>query len=198
VRRLSLLLALAASLSALAAVAQAASPSVTARQATAAFKSHLAAVYGRHYSRAGRRWALCPRAELFPRPAAGAVAYCMAEFRYGRRWRFVEGSVIARPSGMRADFAFERTWIRRWRRSPASCTRSWGVTGRLYTNDGACDGDMAGDLERAMRAHQSTRRAFVHGTNMAGFQKVGEYRCRRHGVTVACVNGMGDAFRVVG
>jgi hypothetical protein len=32
------------------------------------FKRHLAAVYGRHYRRARRRWALCPGAEVIPQP----------------------------------------------------------------------------------------------------------------------------------
>lgn len=138
---------------------------------------------------------------MIPQPGgapASEVVFCMAEFSYHRRRRFLEGRVDVLASGMRAHVAYERTWIRRWRRSSAARTGPWGVTGTLYSNDGACNGDMAGDLERAMRSGQSTRRAFVRGTNTAGFGKVIEYRCHRHGVTVSCVNGMGDAFRLIG
>ena len=101
-------------------------------------------------------------------------------------------------SSVRARVVYARSWIRRWRRTPAGCGRGWGVTGTLFDNDHACNGDMAGDIERAMRSGQSTRSAYVHGTNTAGFDKLGAYRCHRRGVTVTRVNAMGDAFRVVG
>jgi len=160
-------------------------------RATARFKAHLGAVYKARWRHASRRWAACPRAEELPQ-----VVYCMAEFKHRGRWRLVDGWV-ARPS-FRARLAYARSWTRRWRRTPSACARGWGVTGTIFDNDHACNGDMAGDLERAMRGGQSTRMAYVHGTNMAGFGKVGAYRCHRSGVAVTCANAMGDSFRVVG
>jgi hypothetical protein len=189
-RRIPLVLALAASLFAIA-TAQAAPGGRVARRATANFKAHLGVVYRAGWRHASRRWAVCPRAEVLPQ-----VVFCMAEFRYHRRWRLVDGSVDR--GSFRARLVYARSWIRRWRRTPAGCARAWGVTGTLFDNDHACNGDMAGDLERAMRSGQSTRWAYVHGTNMAGFGKVGAYRCHRAGGSVKCANAMGDEFRVVG
>jgi hypothetical protein len=100
---------------------------------------------------------------------------------YKARWHHASGS-----------------WVRRWRRTPSGCGRVWGVAGTIYDNDHACNGDMAGDIERALRGGQSTRLAFVHGTNTAGFGKVVEFHCHRRGVSATCANAMGDAFRVVG
>ena len=163
----------------------------TSGRATARFKAHLGAVYKARWRHASRRWAVCPRAEVMPQ-----VVYCMSEFSYHGRWRLVDGWV-ARPS-FRARLAYVRSWVRRWRRTPSACARAWGVAGTIYDNDHACNGDMAGDIERAMRSGQSTRWAYVHGTNMAGFGTFGAYRCHRSGVSVTCANAMGDSFRVVG
>ena len=163
----------------------------TSGRATARFKAHLGAVYKARWRHASRRWALCPRAEVLPQ-----AVLCMAEFRYHGRWRFLEGTLFRRTFRARVEYA--RSWVRRWRRTPSGWARAWGVAGTIYDNDHACNGDMAGDIERALRSGRPTRSAFVHGTNTAGFGHVVAYRCHRSGVSVTCVNAMGDAFRVVG
>ena len=163
----------------------------TSGQAHRAVKADLGVVYKARWRHASRRWALCPRAGC--RPGSCSAWASSATTGAGASSR----TTVFRSS-FRARVEYERSWVRRWRRTPSGCARAWGVAGTIYDNDHACNGDMAGDLERAMRSGQATRRAFVHGTNTAGFGQVVDYRCHRRGVSVTCANAMGDAFRVVG
>src|SRR4051794_33118296 len=188
--RIPVVLAVAACLLAIA-PAQAATGGQVSRRATAALKAHLGVVYKARWRHASRRWALCPRAEVLPQ-----VVFCMGEFRYHGRWRFLEGT-IARGS-FRARVVYARSWVRRWRRTPSGCGRAWGVAGTIYDNDHACNGDMAGDIERAMRSGQSTRRAFVHGTNTAGFGQGGADRLPPPGRSGTGVKALGGAVPVGG
>jgi hypothetical protein len=167
--------------------------------ATTWFKRLLAEKYGATWSRAGVRWAKCPRQEFFPHGASGdgsAEAYCMAEFRSGHVWRYVAASVqqgLVAPVLAREPFT--RRWTRRWRRSPARCLDQLRVPGRAYSNDGACEALMISDLAFGLRTGHHARRAYWHGTNTAGFGKLAAHRCRWRARSVTCRNALGDAFR---
>jgi hypothetical protein len=172
---------------------------LTETNATASFKRLLADKYGAQWTGAAVSWALCPREEFFPDGFDGEsepVALCMAQFRSGRTWRYVSASVEqTEPGPAFSGRPYTRAWARKWRKLPSKCLRQLDVRGRAYSNDGSCPALMISDLAYAVRKGKSTRRAFWHGTNTAGFQKLVSYRCRTRGRTITCTNALGDAFR---
>lgn len=169
------------------------------RNATAMLKKQLAHRYGSAWTDASRHWALCPKEEFFRHGFDGKsrpVAICMAEFRStGKRWRFVSATLQEKASGTAIDKPFTRTWKRRWHKQSSRCRRQADVRGAIYSNDGTCPALQVSDLAYALARHQSTKFAYWHGTNTAGFEKVARFRCHRHGRSIRCVNKMGDGFR---
>lgn len=172
---------------------------LTAANATQHFRANLARVYRRAWTRAGRRWAKCPRQQFFPRGLTGQrgpEAICMAQFRHRRRWRRVQALLEQTESGPGfRQRPFTRTWRRRWQRRGATCRRQAGVRGTISSNDATCPALMVSDLAFEVRRGRRPRRAISHGTNTAGFERIVIFRCRTRGRTIRCTNGMGDAFR---
>ncbi|WP_028061170.1 hypothetical protein [Candidatus Solirubrobacter pratensis] len=178
---------------------------LTKANATAAFKTLLAAKYGSAWSDAARAWALCPREEFFPLADNDddgeyddglPAAICMAQFRHGRTWRYVSGRIEEGQDG--AVFEpkpYTREWTRKWRKLPAKCLRQLHLRGTAYSNDGTCPALMISDLAYDVRKGRKPRRAYWHGTNTAGFQTLASYRCTTRARIVTCTNGLGDALR---
>lgn len=143
---------------------------------------------------------LCPAREIIHQ-----VASCAAEFEYHGIWRLVIGTVTQQqvdngsfnangsPMGNPKDqgtIRFVRAWRRRWRSTPAKCLRSYGLPGRLSSNDGFCYAQLAQDTNTAGVV-------YVHGTDTAGFDPIYRYACRRYRGGKQCTNRVGDAFRYV-
>jgi len=149
------------------------------------FRAYIATTFGVRNPRYSR----CPQAQRLQ----GGLALCEAQFRQGPRWRYVSAGV--RRNGTIA-FPFTRTWVRRWRGCPVHDRRF--VPGTLRVNNNDCGGAslMASDIQHAVLFRSGfPRRAFVHGTNTAGFGPRVEYRCVRNNRTARCVNQLGDSFR---
>ena len=67
---------------------------LTKTNATSAFKRALAEYYGSRFTGASQSWALCPSQEFFPDGFDGddeapPSAFCMAQFKSGRTWRYI-------------------------------------------------------------------------------------------------------------
>ncbi|WP_156028369.1 hypothetical protein [Candidatus Solirubrobacter pratensis] len=170
---------------------------LTRGNATAAFKDLLASKYPA-FKRASVKWALCPREEFFPAGLDGdspPSALCMAQFRSGRTWRYVSARIEQHEPGVLMDKPYTRTWTRRWRKLPSRCLHELDVRGTAYSNDGTCPALMISDLAYTVRKGKRPRRAYWHGTNTAGFQKLASYRCTTRTRTITCTNALGDAFR---
>ena len=171
---------------------------LTQANATSAFKRALADSFGSRFTHASRSWALCPSQEFFPHGVdneSSPSAACMAHFKSGRTWRYVSALIEQGDNGAEMNKPYARAWTRKWRALGPKCLKQVQVKGRVASNDGACPALMTSDLDYAVRTHHSTRRAFWHGTNTAGFEKVARYRCKTHARTITCTNGLGDAFR---
>jgi hypothetical protein len=150
---------------------------------------------------------LCPRVEEFE----GRVL-CQAEFEYRGVWYFVaghvtkaesennifeEGSTVPVSGGdpnETATIDFARTWHRWWRTEPASCLRGWNLRGTIRTNDGDCDGQLAGDLVYNGQVSYRASKVQVHGTDLAGFGPIVVYHCHPSRPHIRCANAVGDSF----
>jgi hypothetical protein len=135
---------------------------------------------------------VCPGIEI-----SNAHSFCIAEYPAGGHWHLVEGIVTVSGHQYVATVGFHRAWIRQWRRSGPSCLAEYNVTGHLESNDGACDGHMASEVEYELRHyHRVPKRTAWAGTNTAGFNPVVLWHCQgtRFG-RVVCSNAVGDAFR---
>jgi hypothetical protein len=143
-----------------------------------------------------------PAREGPPCPAQEIIrgrAYCMLEYEFEGRWYLVSGYVnIKGRSDTEAHGGVIRSWLRGWRQTPMSCARSWGDKGTLSSNDGACHGDIANDIDTYLRlGHPAISNLSSHGTNTAGFDSFYGFNCRRSGRVFLCTNALGDAFRYV-
>ena len=173
---------------------------LTKTNATSAFKRALAEYYGSRFTGASQSWALCPSQEFFPDGFDGddeapPSAFCMAQFKSGRTWRYISVGIDQGDDGAEMSKPYTRAWTRKWRMLGPKCLKEARVKGRVASNDGTCPALMVSDLDYAIRTHHSTRRTFWHGTNTAGFQTVARYRCRSRARTITCTNALGDAFR---
>jgi hypothetical protein len=140
-----------------------------------------------------REGASCPAQEIIQ-----GRAYCILEYEFGGRWFQASGFVSITGSDIEAHGKVSQSWLRGWRPSPVSCARSWGDKGTLSSNDGACHGDIANDIDTYLRlGHPAFQRLSAHGTNTAGFSSIYEFRCVRSGPAFLCTNALGDAFRYV-
>jgi hypothetical protein len=147
----------------------------------ALFRSYIASTYGV----SDPEYAECPKVERF-----NGMALCNAQFRQGRKWRYVSTSVrddntVAHP--------FTRTWTRKWR----SCRkRDRYAPGKLRSNMGYCDYLMAGDIQYSVEFQgRFPKKVVVHGTNTAGFGEIVKYKCTHEQRTARCRNSLGDAFK---
>lgn len=130
-------------------------------------------------------YARCPLVERFD-----GRAICKAEFRDGRKWRYVSVNLLEDGS---SEFPFTRSWVRKWR----TCKRGGRyVPGKLRANSGACDYLMASDIQYSVENRDRwPRSTSVHGTNWAGFAGIARYACKRKGRTAQCTNDLGDSFK---
>lgn len=183
---------------------------LTESNAAAEFRRLLGERYGRAFTGASRPWAICPDEEFFPLAdhdddgyydEGTPAAICMAQFRSpGGQWRYVSGRLEEGEDG--AVFSpkpWTRTWTRKWRKLPPKCLKQAGVrTGRAYANDGTCPARMLSDVARQIKQNPDRKRfPYIgwYGTNLAGFEKVAQFKCKRTGRTIKCANGLGDEWR---
>ena len=182
---------------------------LTEDNAAREFRRLLGERYGRAFTGASKPWAICPDEEFFPLADhdddgyyddGTPAALCMAQFKApGGQWRYVSVRLEEGEDG--AVFAtkpFTHTWTRKWRAMGSRCLKQAGVRGRVLSNDGSCPTRMLSDVASALK--QSPKRKRIpyigwYGTNLAGFEKVARFDCRRTGRTVRCQNGLGDAWR---
>lgn len=162
---------------------------LTPHRAAVAFKHELADQYSSRWTHARPAWVDCPKQEIFALGGSGPkTALCMAQFKRHGRWRYVSGSVNAR---LHADLSYARSWVRKWRRAGHKCLHGADLSGRLWSNTGACEAQMAGDIAFLHSIGKPVRRVGSHGTNTAGFEHLVLFRCHQCGSGWQCVNPAG-------
>jgi hypothetical protein len=176
---------------------------LTVTSATDAWAQYLTGKYGAGFSTSGRRLVRCSKEQIWTNDDGFRETYCEAQFKAGRTWRHVTGSVTEDGSNrLVVDSNWSRKWQRRWHR-PAGCTRNWRdwrVDTRrvsIWSNNGGCYGDILGDIQRrALKTGGASKfSAWNHGTGTAVYPEIYRYRCRKRNHAVTCTNDMGDAFR---
>ena len=135
---------------------------------------------------------ICPSIEVF-----GGHAHCMVEYPSKGLWHLASGTVTVEGVGYGVEVTYHKSWMRRWRTEPASCTRGWGLSGTIQTNSGLCYADMASDIAYNLREHRGTRLIGEHGTDLAGYQPIVLFRCHRRASAISCSNAVGDSFRYI-
>jgi hypothetical protein len=161
---------------------QEASDTLTAASATRIFRDYLASKYGTAFTKAKVSYSKCANLE-----SNEGRADCVPEFGTGRTWRL--RSVFIATDGKVDGKPFVRKWKRKMRKQSASCLRSWGVKGTLYSNQGVCSA--------ALAFHYFRGQTFTGGTGSGSFLKLNRYPCKVAGRTVRCKNALGDAIRWV-
>lgn len=139
---------------------------------------------------------VCPSVEIFSfGPQSPEMSGCIAEYSYDGRWYLVRGSVTLRGNAYVATISYERSWVRHWTISSRKCLSGQRLAGRLESNDGVCDAQMASDVAYGLRGRRrAPKRVGWHGTDTAGYA-IAEYPCHRSGRATVCSNVVGDSFR---
>jgi hypothetical protein len=168
--------------------------------AQASMRTALAARFGRGFTTARPRWLGCPQEQIGTANELPS-ALCAAEFKTGRTWRYVEGSVVADGPRLVPSVARVRRYVRAWRGCPKSALRKAQLTGTLATNSRDCSTKPAAQVASAARRGRLRSRLTISSASVdrAGFAAVATFHCtvtRRHAKTTAlCRNSLGDAFR---
>jgi hypothetical protein len=137
----------------------------------------------------GRRYVGCPRVERFD-----GKQLCYAQFRDAGVWRLRSYLATGTNESPDLDVSFARRWRRTLRTCHGSRSERRYAPGRLRSNYFACDYLMAWDIQSAISSGKRVRRAYVHGTNTAGFGRIFKFRCRQKRMLAKCHNGMHDRF----
>jgi hypothetical protein len=133
---------------------------------------------------------VCPAVEIF-----NGRSGCFAEYFAGGRWHLVEAGVTVHGDEYVVTIYSTRSWRRRWTTEPRSCLKSWQLTGHLETNEGGCQASLVKDVPFELRRHRVPKVVGWDGTDTAGFDPMGLYRCRANRGVVNCTNKLGDAIR---
>ena len=165
-----------------------------------AFQGALATRFGKTFSKAKPRFVACPQEQFTSIDDLPGVA-CAAEFRSGRTWRYVTGSVVADGPQIKPAVGKVRRYVRKWRSCSKSKLRKAHITGTLATNAGDCSTAAPAQIvATAKRKKLRSRLTIASATlDQAGFAATSTYRCtiKRSGQVVAatCRNSLGDSFR---
>lgn len=165
---------------------------LTAGNATSAFKRFLAGKYKASYTEATSSYVKC--ANLWTDEDTGTqYADCSAEFGTGNTWRsmFTSAQVEADGATVTVASGTARKWTRQFRKAGPTCLKSWRVRGTLYANTGAC----AAALAFHFTIYKGKAYTVSGGTGSGSFPKLNSYPCTRKGRTYICTNAMGDAIR---
>ena len=165
-----------------------------------AMQGALAARFGSAYSKAKPRFLACPQQQFTTVDELPAVL-CAAEFRTGRTWRYVAGSVVADGPRVVPAVGKVRRYVRKWRACAKGKLRKAHLTGSLATNSGDCSTAAPAQIAAAAKRHKLRSKLTISSASLdqAGFATTATLRCttkrRAKIVTATCSNKLGDAFR---
>jgi hypothetical protein len=168
--------------------------------AQASMRNVLAARFGRGFTTSRPRWVACPQEQIGTSNELPA-AFCAAEFRTGRTWRYVEGNVTADGPRLVTTVTRVRRYVRTWRGCSKSVLRKAGLSGTLSSNARDCSTKPAAQVSSAARRGRLRSRLTISSASIdrAGFAAVATFHCtvtrRGRSATALCRNSLGDAFR---
>jgi hypothetical protein len=168
--------------------------------ATKALQGALVTRFGNGFSKAKPRFLACPQVQTTTINELPAML-CVAEFRSGRTWRNVSGSVVADGPRIVPSVGKVRRYVRKWRSCAKTKLRKAKLTGSLASNNGDCITAAAAQIASAAKRHKLRSKLTISSASLdqAGFAKTSTYRCgiKRVGkvVIATCKNALGDSFR---
>ena len=171
-------------------------PAIAAKTFTAALVTR----FGKTFSKSKPRYLACPQ-EQFTTLAELPSVDCAAEFRSGRTWRNVTGSVTADGPRLVPAIGKVRRFLRRWSNCSKSKLRKAHLTGTLASNAGDCSTAAPAQIAATAKRRKLRRTLTISSASLdqAGFATIATYRCgvKRAGgvVTTTCANKLGDSFR---
>ena len=168
--------------------------------AVKAMQGALAGRFGKGFSGAKPRFLACPQDQFTTTDELPSVL-CAAEFRSGRTWRYVTGTVVADGPRVVPTVGKVRRYVRKWRACPKAKLRKAHLTGALATNAGDCSTAAPAQVAATAKRKKLRRSLTISAASLdqTGFARVWTFRCgiKRQGqvVIATCKNTLGDAFR---
>ena len=173
---------------------------LTPALATKAMQAALVTRFGKAFSKAKPRFVACPQQQFTTVDELPAVV-CAAEFRTGRTWRNVSGTVVADGPRVVPSVGKVRRYVRKWRPCAKSKLRKARLTGTLASNAGDCSTAAPAQIAATAKRRKLRRSLTISSASLdqAGFATIATLRCgiKRKGqiVTATCSNKLGDSFR---
>jgi hypothetical protein len=168
--------------------------------AAKAMQGALAKRFGTGFSKAKPRFLGCPQQQFTTLDELPAVL-CAAEFRTGRTWRYVSGTVVADGPRVVPTIAKVRRYVRKWRSCAKTALRKAHLTGTLATNSGDCSTAAPAQIASTAKRGKLRSRLTISSASLdqAGFATTATLRCAIKRsmkiVTATCRNKLGDSFR---
>jgi hypothetical protein len=178
--------------------------SASCTNAVDGFSAALSNRFGKAWDHAKPKLESCPAGEAF-----GSTASCLAYFRFGATYRFVQGSITrSQDAGGTASYSSITTWRRRWRRcslKTPSGSPGPATPGTLESNE-PCDalpmeatytvGDEMQGWEGSVHYEHEVGWQFTESAYfLKGMRPVELATCDDKNRVITCSDREGDSFR---